>query len=46
MTRIKNYKGTDLVEIAVSSNRSDILFKDYTNPEGEDSIPPIDTSKL
>lgn len=46
VTRIKNYKGTDLVEIAVSSNRSDILFKDYSNPEGEDSIPAVDTSKL
>lgn len=29
VTRIKNYKGTDLVEVSISQNKADVLYKEY-----------------
>lgn len=53
MTRIKAYRGTDLVDLAVTDNRSDILYKEYdkkgsnqdNNARGENNINK-DASKL
>lgn len=33
VTRIKNYKGTDLVQVSMSQNKADVLFKEYDHTE-------------
>ena len=35
VSRIKNYKGTDLVEISINKNKADIL-KEYDHPPNEE----------
>lgn len=55
VTRIKNYRGTDLVEVSINANKYDVLFKEYDhsikiNDEGEiddaNNEKKIDTGKI
>lgn len=31
VTRIKNYKGTDLVQVSLQANKCDVLFREYNH---------------
>lgn len=50
--RIKNYKSTDLVQVSLMNNKTDILFKQYDHtPQEDDEENPnpsnyIDLSKI